>query len=200
MAITNYGELKTALANWLHRTDLSARLPEFVTLAQVRISDDVRANANTVSASGTSTDKTIPLPADFIEGRSLHLSINGTNRPLDYLTPAQYAHLAQPTGDADAYTIIGSSILLARNPSGNQSYTLVYYAKETALSADSDTTTLLSTRPGLYLYGTLCEAAPYLRDADTLALWEQKYAHEVQWVNGSVSGHSNMRIRADQGV
>ncbi len=34
MSITNYGELKTAIANELHRDDLSARIPEFIKLAE----------------------------------------------------------------------------------------------------------------------------------------------------------------------
>ena len=30
MAITTYAQLQTAAANWLDRTDLSARIPEFI--------------------------------------------------------------------------------------------------------------------------------------------------------------------------
>jgi hypothetical protein len=30
MAITTYAELKTAAANWLSRSDLGSRIPEFV--------------------------------------------------------------------------------------------------------------------------------------------------------------------------
>ena len=36
MAITTYAELKTAISNWLDRTDLDDRIPEFIALAEAR--------------------------------------------------------------------------------------------------------------------------------------------------------------------
>lgn len=200
MAITNFGELKTALANWLHRGDLIARIPEFVALAEVRIFDDVRGNLNTTTASGTSVAKTIALPADYVEARGLYITQSGMNRHVDYVPPSKYGAMALPTAEVVAYTVLGTDILLAPNPSGNMSYTLMYYQKLTALAADGDTNALLLRRPGLYLYAALCEAAPYIKDASMVAAWEQKYANEVSWVNSSDSGHANMRVRADQGV
>lgn len=35
MAISNYTELQTAVANWLDRDDLSARIPEFIGLCEI---------------------------------------------------------------------------------------------------------------------------------------------------------------------
>lgn len=37
MTISNFSELKTAVDNWLARTDLSTRVPEFIALAEARI-------------------------------------------------------------------------------------------------------------------------------------------------------------------
>ena len=42
MAITNYGQLKTAAANWLDRTDLEDRIPEFVTMAEAQFNREIR--------------------------------------------------------------------------------------------------------------------------------------------------------------
>jgi|TARA_R110000824_G_scaffold140275_2_gene306034 hypothetical protein len=42
MAISTYSELQTAVANWLDRDDLSARIPEFVTLAETRMNRVLR--------------------------------------------------------------------------------------------------------------------------------------------------------------
>ena len=38
MAITTYAELKTAIANFLARSDLTDRIPEFIALAEARMS------------------------------------------------------------------------------------------------------------------------------------------------------------------
>ena len=45
MAISQFSELKTALANWLKRSDLTSRIPEFVSLAEDRIAKDLRVRA-----------------------------------------------------------------------------------------------------------------------------------------------------------
>ena len=37
MAIGTFAELKTAIANWLDRDDLTARVPEFIALSEARI-------------------------------------------------------------------------------------------------------------------------------------------------------------------
>jgi hypothetical protein len=38
MAIGTYSELQTAVANWLGRDDLTDRIPEFIDLAEARLS------------------------------------------------------------------------------------------------------------------------------------------------------------------
>ena len=42
MAISNYSELQTAVANWLDRDDLTARIPEFIALAEARFNRVLR--------------------------------------------------------------------------------------------------------------------------------------------------------------
>ena len=37
MSITNYSELKTAVANYMLRSDLTSRIPEFIQFAESRI-------------------------------------------------------------------------------------------------------------------------------------------------------------------
>ncbi len=42
MAITTYSELKTALGNWLNRDDLTAVIPDFISLAETDINRKLR--------------------------------------------------------------------------------------------------------------------------------------------------------------
>ena len=56
MALTTYSELKTAIANWLDRSDLDDRIPEFIQLAEARHRRDfkirrmeTRVTANTIA-------------------------------------------------------------------------------------------------------------------------------------------------------
>ena len=42
MAIGTYAELQTAVANWLDRDDLTARIPEFIALAEAKMNSNLR--------------------------------------------------------------------------------------------------------------------------------------------------------------
>ncbi len=56
MAISTYAELKTGIANWLDRTDLTDKIPDFIALAESRHRRDfkirrmeTRVTANTIA-------------------------------------------------------------------------------------------------------------------------------------------------------
>ena len=42
MAISTYAELKTSIANWLDRSDLTDVIPDFIALAETRHKRDFR--------------------------------------------------------------------------------------------------------------------------------------------------------------
>jgi len=46
MAISTYSELKTAVANWLDRSDLTDVIPDFITLAETRHKRDFKNQKN----------------------------------------------------------------------------------------------------------------------------------------------------------
>jgi hypothetical protein len=53
MALANYNQLQTSIANYLNRTDLDAVIPDFITLTERRLDRDVRARANMIRANTT---------------------------------------------------------------------------------------------------------------------------------------------------
>ena len=69
MAITTYAELQAAAANWLVRADLTARIPEFIALAEARLNRVMRARLAEaeVSLSAGAGVRTLALPAGFTE-------------------------------------------------------------------------------------------------------------------------------------
>ena len=69
MSITTYSELQTAVANWLKRSDLTANIPDFIRLAEVRIKSllDLMDLEVTAGLTVTQNSDTVALPADFKE-------------------------------------------------------------------------------------------------------------------------------------
>ena len=66
--------------------------------------------------------------------------------------------------------MINRSIELVPAPTTNTDLALTYYASIPAL-ADDDTNWLLDKAPDLYLYASLLEAAPYLKNDQRIPVW-----------------------------
>ena len=51
---------------------------------------------------------------------------------------------------------------------------MVYWAKVTPLSDSAPTNWLLTESPEVYLFGALCEATPFIKEDERVALWQEK--------------------------
>lgn len=175
MAISNYGELKTAIYTWMNRDDLTAIAPDFVTLAQERIwTDMVKAGASRFLEDSTTdtTSGTIAFPAELVSIRSLKINANGIWHPLEPIEP----NIAQTISAVpNSYYVQAQSAILSPPPDGTYSYLMRYVKKLAAFSADSDSDSILTTHPSVYLYACLLEAQPYQDDWTKAQAWNQAY-------------------------
>src|SRR5437016_5057583 len=113
MAITTYQELQDAGANWLHRTDLPDRIPEFIALAEAKMARllktaEMEASA-TLSAAGGSA--AVALPTGFVTVRRLRIANGGgyDDVPVIALKPSLDGG---QSGVPRAASIQGSSLIL----------------------------------------------------------------------------------------
>lgn len=168
--ITDYSTLKTAIANWLARADLTSVIPEFIQLAESRINRSLFVRERMSEASGTSADGLIPVPDDLDRVITLRVAYGSTMREIHPVTAGQDRAEA---GTPEGYVAIGDNFRLVGTDDSD--YTLTYFARIPALSDANSQNWLLAKEPGLYLYGALLEAAPYLRNDDRAVLWAQQY-------------------------
>lgn len=191
MSITNYSELNTAVANWLHRGDLTSSIPDFITLAEAKLNRRLRLRAQESTATGT-VSASVALPSDFAEVISIKVATGQTS----YAIP--YRPRADITGQSAAplrYTITGDNIVF--DPaSSSYTYTLTYYAKFSALSAGANW--LITNAPDVYLYASLMESAPYTKNDPRIQTWASLLENAIsdlkkQDFNSKLSG---LEIRA----
>lgn len=187
MALATYGDLKSAVAGWLSRTDLTARIPDFVQMAEGRMNRSLaRVGAGELASTAlTVAAEAIDLPTDFNGMRLLALSTS-TTTPLQFVTPEILYTMYPSTsvGMPRAYTVHGkdgiSDVMQARfRPIPDGTYNLIayYYKKIPTLvgGADGNTNWMLTNNPDCYLYATLLEASPYYRDDEHVQLWKAAY-------------------------
>jgi hypothetical protein len=159
MALDTYAGLKASIASWLQRTDLTARIPDFVALAESDLRKDIRVQAMEQLETGTLTGETLAHPTRYIEAR--RLTIDGDN--YRYVPPEVYAAAVDADSTQLLFTSIGQSFYILNGASGD-AYTLVYYQAFAALSDDADTNWLLTNHPGVYLWASCAYAAAFTQD------------------------------------
>jgi hypothetical protein len=172
MSITTYGELKTAIANWLDDDNLTSRIPEFISLCEDRIAQNLRIRLMETSADLTVNAQEVSLPTGYLGHRRLYLSGNPV-RMLNYETPDNFwqSYMSTDTAKPVAFTVEGDNFVFGPAPDTTYTGKILYYKRLTAFSDDADTNTLLTTARGLYLYGSLIEAATYLEDDVSILKW-----------------------------
>lgn len=174
MAITNYTDLQSTVADWLHRSDLTNVIPTFIQLAEKQMSRQLRLKNQEAEATGTAAS-TIALPADYVEMIALTLTSGDEERALKQVDRFSGTRVNNFTADTAYYTIEGGNIVLTPDPAGTETYTLQYYAAVPALSGASPTNWLITAHPDLYLYAVLLQSAPYLIDDARVATWQGAY-------------------------
>jgi len=191
MAFGNYSALRTTIASYLGRTDLTTMIPTFITLAEARLQRELRTRQLLKSATATmaANDATVGLPADFLEMRDLYIQGN-PRMPVTYLTPSAFTRdaRADESGLPHYYTVIGSELLFAPIPDGQYVLEMLYYYKPVVLSDSNVSNAFLANYPDLLLYGSLAQAEPYLMNDARLATWASLYADTLNLIETSDEG------------
>lgn len=198
MAITTYSELKTAVSSWLHRSDLTANVPDFITMAEWRVARDLRvsplmaSSTVTIAAAGNS----VALPTGFLE--LINCQITG-GAELQYIPPDTIDRVSG-AGVPWVYSLIGSNIQVGPTWTAGGTLTLTYFKKETVLSDSNTTNWYMLNIPDTLLYGALLEAAPFLMNDTRISIWKEYYQTSIQNINrqyGNVDPHKRMLQYAD---
>ena len=206
MALGTFTELKDAIADWLDRSDLTARIPDFITLAEARLNRDLRIRPMEVRSSmeTTSGQRYFNLPGGYLQMRNIQINTNPIT-PLEYITPEMLDRLygSDTTGKPKAYTLIGDEIQLAPIPDSDYTVEMAFYEKFTPLGdGTSGTVTsnwLTLNAPDILLYGALLEAEPFIKNDERIALWLNAYGSAIKKLQDADArdrhSGSAMRIR-----
>jgi len=188
MALATYSDLKTTIANYLARSDLTSQITDFVTLAENRLRRELRTRKmlKLVSASMTANDSTLSLPADFLQLRDIHLASTPAQN-VQYLSPSLFFRNARTTdtGVPKMYTILDAEFQFAPIPDSAYSVRMLYYASPTYLSDSNTSNVFLANYPDALIYASLGEAEPYLMNDERLATWAAMYQRAIDAINSS---------------
>ena len=177
MSVTNYGELKSTISDFLNRSDLTSVIPTFIDFAEAEFNRNLRVRQMVARAEAVIDTRFSAVPADFVEAKDLVIVTGNPVTPLQFVTQQEMAQLRSTSittaGKPLYFSVVGGQFEMCPTPDAEYTLEMSYFAKITPLSDDSDTNWLLTDYPDIYLYTSLMHSAPYLKDDERTTVWAQ---------------------------
>jgi hypothetical protein len=173
MAFTNQAALEAVVADYLNRSDLTTQITDAVELCESRLRRS-EATRTLTSQSLSLTTSPVSLPSDFRSAYSLYY--NGDSSaygPIEIVSPEkvmEYIGTWGTTGRPLVAAIIYDRLEMILGPVPSQTYTATLLYDQ-----GMDSTYILEHFPDIYLYGTLVEMWPFIRDDSRIPLYEQRF-------------------------
>jgi hypothetical protein len=205
MPFDTYTDLCASIANFLNRKDLTASIPDFITLAEAQMMRQfvgresqnlpiprrltVRADANIETG-----DEYTAVPSDFVGPRTLYLQHPDLGpwevRYVDY-EDLQYKKtnhrllniwVASPVGPPRWYTVVGGQFQFFPVADQNYPIELTYIQKLSPMTSDNSSNWVFTDHPDAYLYGALMQSAPFLKDDTRVSVWGTLFTSAIDGI------------------
>lgn len=179
MSITTYTELKTAVADWLNRDDLSdARVTDFIQMAENRIFHVLRIPPMEKYANlTTDSEGKVTVPGDFLEAKDVLFNA----KPLERISTTEF--YARDAAQGTPISFMRETVYLRfwPTPGSGNAVKMVYYALPAALSDSNASNAVFAMSPELYLYGALVAAGTYLGvPVEKLQVWSESFNDTIK--------------------
>ena len=185
MALTSYSTLKTSIANWLNRSDLTSEIADdFIKLTEADFNSKLRIRKMVTQSTITINSETEALPTGFLQVRDFYILSGSTKHPLRYMTPSQMDQVkgTSRTGLPSSYTILGDTFRFSPKPDASYTGYINYYKTFDTLSDTNTTNFILTNHPAIYLYGSLFHAANFLGgiNPQQVQTWQSMFATALE--------------------
>lgn len=187
-----YATLKTDLAAFSHRTDLTSVIPTFVALAEGMIRRDLVGYE--LTATLDETDRSALGVYNLPTGVSVIRAVYDEDEvPLENVGTNQIKSVADDS-DPQYFTVLGEQVEFRGVPATDAEFTIRYFGVPAALSDDADTNALLEDHYALYLYGALFFLYQYTQDVELAQGALDTFTNTIETLNDAhgrkVSGAS----------
>lgn len=178
-----YAELKTAIANYLNRSDLTSDIDTFIDNVEAELNRRLRTKDMIKRATATADSQYLAVPTDWIEAINVEITSNDFSplfqQSIESLDVYRKSN-NNSTGQPIYYAMVDDSIELAPTPDAQYTLQLTYYAKIDALS-DSNTSNFVSvSHPDVYLYGALKHASIFLMEDQRIPMFTQQFEKALE--------------------
>jgi hypothetical protein len=178
-----YSELKTNIANYLNRSDLTSEIDIFIDNTEAELNRRLRVADQVKRATATADAQYLSLPSDWLEAVNVEITSNNFSplmqmsiESLDIYRKANNNVTGQPI----YFALVDNTMELAPTPDASYTLQLTYFSKIDALSDSNTTNFVLNSHPDLYLYGSLKHASVFLMEDERAPLFNAQFEKSLE--------------------
>lgn len=185
MTLASYSDLAAAADNFLHRTNVAARVQELVTLAELDLRRDLRVREMESAVDVTIDAQTETLPTGYVGMRRFYLNTSPIQE-LRYMPPDSFwvRNVSITTGQPTTFTVEGENFVFGPSPDATYTGKALIWAL-TAFTAASAVPSLFTNHPDLYLYGVLLKSQVLFGPNAMAGVWQERYDKAIFAVKAS---------------
>lgn len=178
--VTTYSGLVASVSDWLNRSDLDSKIPDFIALLEARLNRELRVpDMEDEVTLITDSENANSLPTDFLEARALYLDVS-PRIIMRQVSMDGIRELGPITGSPEVYAVSGGFLFVAPVPTDSLGLHLNYYQKIPALSSDNEINWLISAHPDVYLWGALVMAEAFLWNDERVPGWKSLWDEAIE--------------------
>lgn len=173
-----YSELKTKIASYLNRSDLTSELDGFIDQTEAELNRMLRTADMVKRATATAELQYLSLPTDWLEAINVEIASNNFQPVLQQSIESLDMYRAandNQTGQPIYFALVDNTMEFAPSPDKSYTLQLTYYARLASLSDSNTTNFVSSNHPDVYLYGALKHASIFLMEDDRVALFSNLF-------------------------
>jgi len=178
-----YSELKTNIANYLNRSDLTSEIDIFIDNTEAELNRRLRVADQIKRATATADAQYLSLPSDWLEAVNVEITSNNFSplmqmsiESLDIYRKANNNVTGQPI----YFALVDNTMELAPTPDASYTLQLTYFSKIDALSDSNTTNFVLTSHPDIYLYGSLKHASVFLMEDERAPLFNAQFEKSLE--------------------
>lgn len=176
--ITSYDTLKTTVADYLARDDLTDYIPNFIQNCQSKLYRSIRWRNMETEFTGITSGGTIAIPSRYLALRHAYVDVT----PVQFLerVPVETIYRKYPdrTGDNSVIHMIAqeaNTFIFGPYPADDMTIRGVYYQYPQPLETQPTGNWFLDNAPEVLLYGSLLEAEAFIVRDERLPIWQAAY-------------------------
>lgn len=187
MSITDFATLKARVISFINLSDVGTEATTFIQLAESEFNRALTVREMEASVSLSVSSSAHDLPTDFLAHIALTEPRGSGFDEVQYVAIDYFDKLRGGGASCDrVFTIVGNQMLFKPDISEEADPVEMNYRYRKKLPALSDanpTNWLLDKYPDAYLFGTLAEAAMYIKDEQRMATWLTRRDDVINKIN-----------------